>query len=265
MEKDRKEHKRRIFGLFLTFLRIGAFTFGGGYAMIPLIQREIVTKKRWMTDDDILEITAIAESTPGPIAVNSATFVGYRVGGFFGAAAATFGVVLPSFVIITIISFVLKEFESLRAVRYAFFGIRAGVLALLVSALVTMAKRLRGVLGYIIAAGAFLAAGIFGFPVIPTLACCAAAGFTGTLAPWRRKGRSEADETDVEPRAEKDKTDVEPCAEMDKTDIAPCAEMDKTDIAPCAEKDKTDVEPCAETGGTSGKTNATSGKTEDTK
>ena len=83
MEKASK--LSRILTLFLTFLKIGAFTFGGGYAMIPLIQRDVVEKHRWITDDDILEIIAIAESTPGPIAINSATFVGYRVAGFFGA------------------------------------------------------------------------------------------------------------------------------------------------------------------------------------
>ena len=113
MQKERS----KILTLFLTFLKIGAFTFGGGYAMIPLIQREIVLRRRWITDDDILEITAIAESTPGPIAVNSATFVGYRVGGLPGAALSTVGVVLPSFVIITAISYVLRQFESLAAVK----------------------------------------------------------------------------------------------------------------------------------------------------
>ena len=101
---------KKIFQLFLVFLKIGAFTFGGGYAMIPIIQKEIVENKKWITDDDILEIIAIAESTPGPIAINSATFVGYRVAGFFGAMLATLGVVLPSFVIILLISFVLRDF-----------------------------------------------------------------------------------------------------------------------------------------------------------
>ena len=88
--------------LFLTFLKIGAFTFGGGYAMIPLISREAVENHKWIEDKDILDIVAIAESTPGPIAVNAATFVGYRVGGVLGAFCATLGVVLPSFVIIYI-------------------------------------------------------------------------------------------------------------------------------------------------------------------
>ena len=85
--------------LFLTFGKIGTFTFGGGYAMIPLIQKEVVETKQWITNDDVLEILAIAESTPGPIAINAATFVGYRVAGTFGAFCATMGVVLPSFFI----------------------------------------------------------------------------------------------------------------------------------------------------------------------
>ena len=97
-----KEKIKRILTLLGTFLKIGAFTFGGGYAMIPLIQKEVVEKHKWMTDDDILEIVAIAESTPGPIAINAATFVGYRTAGFFGAFCATVGVVLPSFVIISV-------------------------------------------------------------------------------------------------------------------------------------------------------------------
>ena len=94
------EKRSRALTLFLTFFKIGAFTFGGGYAMLPLIQREIVEKRKWITNDDILEVVAIAESTPGPIAVNSATFVGYRTGGFSGALLATLGVVLPSFAVI---------------------------------------------------------------------------------------------------------------------------------------------------------------------
>ncbi len=127
--------------LFVTFFKIGAFTFGGGYAMIPLIQHEVAEKNKWITDEDILEIVAIAESTPGPIAVNSATFVGYRVCGVLGSIAATLGVILPSFIIILAISFVLVAFQELRAVRYAFMGIRAGVLALVLKALISMFKK----------------------------------------------------------------------------------------------------------------------------
>ncbi len=177
-----KKERSKALTLFLTFLKIGAFTFGGGYAMIPLIQREIVFRRGWITEDDVLEITVIAESTPGPIAVNTATFVGYQVAGFFGAAAATVGVVLPSFVIIAAISYVLRQFESLAAVRYAFFGIRAGVLALLVTALVSMARKLgKNILNIIIALAAFVFTGIFGFDVIPVLIACAVVGLISSL------------------------------------------------------------------------------------
>ena len=98
--------------LFLTFMKIGAFTFGGGYAMIPLIQREVCDNKQWLNDDDILEVVAIAESTPGPVAINAATFVGSRTAGTLGAVCATLGVVLPSFLIISLISFILKAFQD---------------------------------------------------------------------------------------------------------------------------------------------------------
>ena len=126
-----KNRLKTIWKVFATFFKIGAFTFGGGYAMIPIIQKEAVEKNGWVTDDDILEIIAIAESTPGPVAINAATFVGYRTAGFWGAAAATFGTVLPSFAIILILAFLLDNFMEFRAVQYAFQGINAGVLALL--------------------------------------------------------------------------------------------------------------------------------------
>ncbi len=121
--------KKDLVQLLLRFLKIGAFTFGGGYAMIPLIEREVCEKQKWLKKEDMLEITAIAESTPGPIAINVATYVGNRVAGFPGAVLATLGVVLPSFLVIFLLSFALERFSELRAVRYAFFGVRAGVLA----------------------------------------------------------------------------------------------------------------------------------------
>ena len=130
-----------LWRVFSTFFKIGAFTFGGGYAMIPLIQREAVEKQGWISEEDILEVVAIAESTPGPIAINAATFVGYRVAGFSGAVCATVGVVLPSFVIILLISGVLRRFQNVDAVRYAFVGIRAGILALIVKAFCGMFKK----------------------------------------------------------------------------------------------------------------------------
>ena len=127
--------------LFWTFARIGAFTFGGGYAMIPLIQKETAEKRGWVSQEEILDVVAIAESTPGPIAINAATFIGYKTAGPLGAVCATLGVVLPSFLIIAGLSLLLQQFQSLRPVRYAFFGIRAGVLALVLRALVSMDKQ----------------------------------------------------------------------------------------------------------------------------
>ena len=168
---------KRILTLFLTFFKIGAFTFGGGYAMIPLIQREIVEKHGWMTDEDILDIFAIAESTPGPIAINSATFVGYRTCGVLGSMAATLGVVLPSFAIIFALSFVLRQFQELKAVQYAFNGIRAGVMALLCKALWGMYKKnKKNWASYTIMAGSFLLTAIVDVSVLPVLAGCAVFG-----------------------------------------------------------------------------------------
>ena len=132
---------KKALKLFIAFFKIGAFTFGGGYAMIPLIQHEVTVKNKWITDDDILEIVAISESTPGPIAVNSATFVGYRVCGVLGSVAATFGVVVPSFIIMLCVFFLLDQFQDLKPVQYAFMGIRACVLALVLKALISMYKK----------------------------------------------------------------------------------------------------------------------------
>ena len=129
--------------LFLTFAKIGAFTFGGGYAMIPLIQREVAENKKWITDKDLLDVIAIAESTPGPIAINAATFIGNRVAGVSGAICATLGVVLPSFLVILAISYVFEAFRHIKAVEYAFWGIRAGVTALILKAFFTMFKQCR--------------------------------------------------------------------------------------------------------------------------
>lgn len=173
--------------LFAIFFRIGAFTFGGGYAMIPLIQREVVENKKWSTDEEMLEIVAIAESTPGPIAINSATFIGIRTAGFWGAACATFGVVLPSFLIILPISYLLGEFQELQAVQYAFNGIRAGVLALLLKSLWTMYKKCsKGLVSYILMTAAFLITAFLDIPVLLVLVGCAVVGLVSSYIAKRR-------------------------------------------------------------------------------
>ena len=132
---------KKALALFTTFFRIGAFTFGGGYAMIPLIQKETVENHGWITDDDILEIIAIAESTPGPIAINSATFVGYRTCGVLGAACATFGVVLPSFLIILLITAMLKTALKNRYVQAVLWGVKPCVIGIVLATGIDMVVR----------------------------------------------------------------------------------------------------------------------------
>ena len=169
---------KKAISLFWTFFKIGAFTFGGGYAMIPLITKEVVDDKKWITNEDILDVIAIAESTPGPIAVNSATFIGCKIAGFWGAMFATFGVVLPSFVIISIISMVLDKFQDIQAVKFAFNGIRAGVLALIIKALFSMYKQCpKNLVSYIIAGISFIAVAILGINMLIVLIVCAIIGF----------------------------------------------------------------------------------------
>ena len=178
---------KKLLQIFLSFFRIGAFTFGGGYAMIPLIQHEAVEKRHWVTDEDILDIVAIAESTPGPIAINSATFVGYRAAGVLGSVCATLGVVLPSFVVILLLSFVLAQFQEVQAVQYAFNGIRVGVLALLVKALWTMyTKSPKGWAAYVVMGAALILTSVIEINVIFVIIGCAIFGIV-TSAIMRRR------------------------------------------------------------------------------
>ena len=184
--KNEKAH--RLLALFTAFLKIGAFTFGGGYAMIPLIQKEAVEKRSWISADELLEIVAVAESTPGPIAINAATFVGYKTAGFPGAFLATLGVVLPSFLIIAAISFVLEEFSSVKAVKYAFIGIRAGVLALILKALVSMFQSSRkDLFSCILMAVVFVLTAFLKINVLYVLLGSAAAGLIYSLIAGRKK------------------------------------------------------------------------------
>ena len=134
------KRKKNIFELFFTMFKIGLFTFGGGYAMIAILENEFVEKKKWTDKEDFLNMLAIAESTPGPIAINSATYLGYKKAGVLGSAAATLGVVLPSFMIIFTISLFFDAFLSLTYVAYAFKGIQACVVYLILSAGIKLFK-----------------------------------------------------------------------------------------------------------------------------
>lgn len=126
--------------LFISFFKIGAFSFGGGYAMLPLLEKELVEKHGWIKIADFIDILAISEMTPGPIAINSATFLGYKVSGLLGALIATLAVVLPSFIIISLIYKFMKKFKNSKYVDWTFRGIRPVVLGLIGAAAITVGQ-----------------------------------------------------------------------------------------------------------------------------
>jgi len=127
--------------LFLSFAKVGVLTFGGGYAMLPMLQREIVDARGWATEEELADYYAIGQCTPGVIAVNTATFIGQKLGGPLCSAAATLGVVFPSLVIITVIAAVLRNFAELPLVRNAFAGVRVCVCALILNAVIKLWKK----------------------------------------------------------------------------------------------------------------------------
>lgn len=179
--------ENRLITLFFTFIKIGAFTFGGGYAMIPLIQKEIVEKHKWIEEQEIIDMIAIAESTPGPIAINMATFVGFQAAGVGGAFLATCGVVLPSFLIIFMISFFLRQFEHLQVIKYAFNGIRVGVLVLILKALLSMFKQCpHDKMSYLMMLGVFLLATGLDVNILFIIIGCALIGLAVTYAQAKR-------------------------------------------------------------------------------
>ena len=134
---------KKLFSLFFTMLKIGLFTFGGGYAMIALMESEFVSKKKYLDNDEFMDVVAIAESTPGPIAINLATYVGYKQGKFLGSLLATLGMCIPSFVIIYIISLFLNRFLEFEIVASAFKGIQVGVIFIIFMAGVKMLKNMK--------------------------------------------------------------------------------------------------------------------------
>ena len=134
---------KEYLSLFLTMLKIGLFTFGGGYAMIALLENEFVAKKKWIEKDEFLDMAAIAESTPGPIAINAATYIGFKKAGIVGSIIATLGICIPSFVIIYAISLFFDAFLSLTLVAYAFKGIQICVVYLILSAGLKMLKQMK--------------------------------------------------------------------------------------------------------------------------
>jgi chromate transporter len=153
--------------LFSLFFKIGLFTFGGGYAMIPLIEKEIVQNKRWIEKEEIVDVFAVAQSIPGAIAINSATFIGYKINGKKGALAATLGVILPSVLIILAIATVFSRFQENKHIQSAFKGIRSAVVALVAYAAIKIGKvSIKDRYAAIIFAGAFIAITFFNIHAI---------------------------------------------------------------------------------------------------
>lgn len=132
---------KELLRLFITFAKIGSITFGGGYAMLPILQREIVDKNKWCTETDLMDYYAIGQCTPGIIAVNTATFIGYKLRGIIGGIVATLGIIFPSLVIITVIAAFIRGFADMEAVAHALNGIRICVCALILDATIKLGKK----------------------------------------------------------------------------------------------------------------------------
>ena len=147
-----------LFKMFITFFKIGAFTFGGGYAMIPIIQEEVVSKRNWIDDSEFMDAIAVAQGSPGPVAVNTSIYVGYRIGGLPGALLAVLGTVLPSFLIILAIATFFYQFRNYTIIDRIFLGIRPAIVALILSAVYKLMKKSKfGYKRLLISLGALLA------------------------------------------------------------------------------------------------------------
>lgn len=170
---------KKLIDLFLTFARIGGLTFGGGYAMLPIIQKEVVEKRKWATEEEVMDYYAIGQCTPGVIAVNTATFIGYKNKGLIGGIVATLGVIFPSLVIISIISMFIINFADLEIVKHAFAGISVCVCVLIINAVIKLGKSsIVDTTALLIFLGVFIAS-VF-FNVSPIIAVIAS-GFVGWL------------------------------------------------------------------------------------
>lgn len=169
---------KELLNLFTTFFKIGLFTFGGGYAMLPIIEREVAEKNNWVSKEEILDIFSMSQCTPGVIAVNTATFIGNKIKRILGALFATLGVVAPSIIIISIIAGLISNFADIEIVQHAFAGIRVAVAALILSSCIKMlssAIKCPEQLGICI--GSFIVVTFFGVSPVVTIIVCAVFGF----------------------------------------------------------------------------------------
>jgi len=178
---------RQLLELFRSFFKIGCFTFGGGYAMIPLIRREVIDDRKWIAEHEFLDLLTLAQSAPGPISLNTSVFVGYSVRGYAGAVAAILGIVVPSFTIILIVALCFSDVRDNPVVNAAFKGMRPAVVALIVGPVLSLARGMHRALYLVIAATALAVWGLGWSPVWLLLAA-AAAGILWTVT-TAKKGR----------------------------------------------------------------------------
>ena len=175
---------KELFDLFITFSKVGVLTFGGGYAMMPILQKEVIEKKSWTTEQEVLDYYAVGQCTPGVIAVNTATFIGYKIHGVIGAIFATLGLVFPSLVIIMVIASFLQSFSSLAIVQSAFAGIRVAVVALIIDTVIKLYKSsVKDWLGIAICVIAFVLSAFF--KISPVYIIIAAA-ILGLISKYKR-------------------------------------------------------------------------------
>ena len=187
MEKSPVREKRLYWKLFWATFQLSAFTFGGGYVIVPLMRRKFVMNLHWLEDDEMLDLTAIAQSTPGAMAVNASVLVGYRVAGVPGAFITVLATILPPFLILSVISLFYTQFRDNWAVNLVLKGMQAGVAAVICDVVVSMGWnifKLRRVLPVIMMAGAFVASWFFGINVVLVILACAVVGAVDT---WRRE------------------------------------------------------------------------------
>lgn len=181
------QNKDKCIAIFKTFVKIGTFTFGGGYAMLPMIERSMVQQKKWITEEEMTDMVAISEATPGPIMVNLATFVGSKIAGVMGAISATLGVILPSFCLITIVAMCMRQISDMLLVKYAFVGIRATVLVLVINAIGVVYRGCnKSVFAYIVMGLSLLLVAFFNVNAITVLIIAAILGVVYSK-PWKGK------------------------------------------------------------------------------
>lgn len=186
---------KELFELYWAFFQIGILTFGGGYAMLPMLQRIVVEEKKWVTEEEIMDYYAIGQVTPGVIAVNTATFIGNKKKKTLGGIVATFGVVSPSLLIIICLASIIDRFSDFLVVQHAFNGIRVVVCALVVKAVINMMKKgIKDVLTLIICIAAFVSVGIFKISPIPVVLICCFLGIFTRGGKFSKEKQQEGDD-----------------------------------------------------------------------